>query len=176
MKAIFFDRDGTLNIDEGGYINNPANIKLFPGALDVLKHVKKLGYKIFVITSQSGIGRGRIKPSEYRAVNARFLEVCGAGLIDDVVYCPHTPDKNCLCRKPETLLPQIVLEHNNINLRESYFIGDKISDIECGKNLGVKTILILPRDKKIKHEHENKDVKPDIIVESISEIIGIIKK
>ncbi len=177
MKAIFFDRDGTLNIDPG-YINNPNDMRLYPKTREALKKIKSLGYFIFIISNQSGIGRGKIRPNEYRNVCGKFLSLAGDyEIIDDILYCPHSPDMNCLCRKPETALVDIVKEQYKIDLKKSYFIGDKMSDIAVGKRAGLKTILILNgamlKDVSLLSEYPN--LNADIVVDRISEIIKIVK-
>jgi D,D-heptose 1,7-bisphosphate phosphatase len=178
MKAFFFDRDGTLNIDPG-YINNPAHMKLFQNVPKTLKYIKSLGYKIFVISNQSGIGRGKIKLGEYRNVNRKFLSLCGGDdIIDDIFYCLHTPEQNCPCRKPETLFVDIAKERYNIDCRKSYFAGDKMTDIAAGKKSGLRTILVLngiPVDE-VPHIHEYKNMRPDFIINSVAGLTKIISE
>ncbi len=177
MKAFFFDRDGTLNIDPG-YINNPDDMKLYPHAAEILMEIKSRGYKIFIISNQSGIGRGRIEPGEYRDVNNRFLSLAGGyDVIDDIVYCPHTPEHKCYCRKPELLLVDIVSEHYDIDYKNSCFVGDKMTDIICGREAGLKTVLVLHGNTldEVSHIHEYEGVKPDYIIDSISQLLGVVK-
>lgn len=179
MKAIFFDRDGTLNIDNEGYINDPKEMHLFLSSAEVLKYLKLLEYKIFIISNQSGIGRGIIKPDAYRKVNNKFLMLAGGyNTIDDILYCLHTPDKNCQCRKPKLLLIDIIKEQYQIDLKKSYFIGDKISDIYCGKQAGLKTVFINNKDPDSKDGFlfDDRMIKPDILIKSIEEILKIIYK
>ncbi len=175
MKAFFFDRDGTLNIDPG-YINDPDEMVLINEASDILKQIKSLGYKIFVISNQSGIGRGKIGPHEYRDVNSKFLSLAGGyDVIDDILYCPHTPDHECVCRKPGTLFIDIIKDHHDIDCSKSYFVGDKITDIVCGKMAGFKTILILGgRDMEDIYRNEDKEIIPDETIDSVAELMDVI--
>ena len=176
MKAIFFDRDGTLNIDPG-YINDPGDMKLYPHAAEILRDIKSRGYKIFVVSNQSGIGRGRIEPGEYREVNNRFLSLTGGyDVIDDIVYCPHEPGHECCCRKPGLLLVDIVSEHYDIDYKNSYFVGDKITDIVCGREAGLKTILVSHGNVlyEVPHIHEHEGVKPDYVIDSISQLLDVV--
>jgi D-glycero-D-manno-heptose 1,7-bisphosphate phosphatase len=176
MKAIFFDRDGTLNIDEDGYINNPAEMHLYPSVPEVLKYLKLLEYRIFVISNQSGIGRGMIKPEEYRRVNSKFLALAGGySTIDDIMYCPHKPD-DCSCRKPSPFFLNFIKENYNIDFKRSYFVGDKASDVLCGSDAGLKTILIVHPGKKADMYYGKKKIKPDIIIKSIEEMLKIISE
>ncbi|MDY6934363.1 MAG: HAD family hydrolase [Spirochaetota bacterium] len=178
MNAFFFDRDGTLNIDPG-YIDNPEDMQLFPRAFDVLRYIKSLGYGIFIISNQSGIGRGLIAPEDFRRVNNRFLTLAGGyNIVDDILFCPHTPINNCPCRKPKTLLLEIVKERYSINCDASYFVGDKITDIVCGKRAGLRTIMIYYGNnlEDVSYKFENQIIMSDKIISSISELINIIKE
>ncbi len=146
--AVFLDRDGTLNEDPG-YLGNPGKVKLFQDtgeALSILKN--KLNFKLVVISNQSGIIRGLITKENVEAVNRRINEllVDYNVSIDAFYYCPYHPEFNteeeCSCRKPS---PEMVLKAADdlkIDLSISFFIGDSVSDIECGINSGVKTILV----------------------------------
>ncbi|MFH0976439.1 MAG: HAD-IIIA family hydrolase [Spirochaetota bacterium] len=179
MKAFFFDRDGTLNFDEEGYINDPKEMHLHQSVPDVLKYLKLLEYKIFVISNQSGIGRGLIKPEDYRKVNSKFLALAGGyNTVDDIMYCVHTPDQECQCRKPKTLLFDIIKEHYDIDFKKSYFVGDKITDIICGANAGLKTIMVTDTNTKTENESskENKGIKADIYIKSIEDLLNIISE
>jgi D-glycero-D-manno-heptose 1,7-bisphosphate phosphatase len=179
MKAFFFDRDGTLNLDETGYINDPKEMHLYQSASEVLKYLKLLEYKIFIISNQSGIGRGLIKPEAYRNVNSKFLALAGGyNTIDDIMYCLHAPDQECQCRKPKLLLFDIIKEHYKIDFKKSYFVGDKMTDVICGAQAGLKTILVVNNSLKAKNESvdEEKGIKPDLHIESIEEILNIINE
>ncbi|MBK7979510.1 MAG: HAD family hydrolase [Ignavibacteriae bacterium] len=147
-KAVFLDRDGTINIDLG-YIGNPELIKLFPDVAEGIKKLKdNFSFKVFVISNQSGVTRGLISKSDVDEVNERInqiLEKNGTG-IDKFYYCPYHPDFDSgnltKCRKPS---PEMVFQAQRefeIDLSKSFFIGDRSVDIECGINAGVKTILL----------------------------------
>ncbi|UCH64908.1 MAG: HAD family hydrolase [Ignavibacterium sp.] len=147
-SAVFLDRDGTLNEDTG-YIGDPEIVKLFPDVGETLFRLKKkLDLLFIVISNQSGIARGLITKQQVESVNQKIntlLEVFNVE-IDAFYYCPYHPDYNTLveskCRKPS---PEMVLKAAKdfkIELSKSYFIGDSISDIECGLNASVKTILV----------------------------------
>jgi D-glycero-D-manno-heptose 1,7-bisphosphate phosphatase len=139
--AIFLDRDGTLMRDVD-YCGDPAKVEIFPAAPDALRQLKRSGYKLIVITNQSGIARGYFNENDYRAVEREFLRQLGDDLIDDTYYCPDLPGTNSLRRKPA---PGMIFEaqrDHRLDLARSYFIGDKTSDIGCGRNAGVRTILV----------------------------------
>lgn len=146
-KAVFLDRDGTINIDSG-YIGDPKLVSLFPGVAKGIKKLKNFGFKIIVISNQSGITRGLITSDDVDNVNRKVNEILSDEntSIDAFYYCPYHPEYDsvelCKCRKPS---PQMIFDAAkdfNIDLKESFMVGDKISDIECGINAGVKSILI----------------------------------
>ena len=139
--AVFFDRDGTL-MEDVHYCGDPSLVKVYPGVPGALRQLKAAGFRAFVITNQSGIGRGLITEAQYRAVAAEFLRQIGEGLIDATYFCPDAPDVPSIRRKPE---PGMVLEAAadfGIELAASYFIGDKCADIECGRRAGTRTIQV----------------------------------
>ncbi len=139
MNAIFIDRDGTI-IEEVNYLSSFEQIKIYQFAYSAIKILKDYGYKIFLITNQSGVARGYFLESFVIEVNSYL---CKKLNIDYFLYCPHLPEHNCNCRKPKTGLIKKVLEkYPDIKLKNSYFIGDKETDIETGLNCNMKTILI----------------------------------
>lgn len=141
-RAVFFDRDGTL-MEEAHYCADPSKVHVFPGVPEALRRLKAAGFLNIVITNQSGIGRGLITEEQYAAVQAEFLRQIGTGLIDAVYYCPDAPDVQSSRRKPA---PGMVLEAAadfDVDLVESFFIGDKAADIECGRRAGTRTVLVL---------------------------------
>jgi len=146
--AVFLDRDGTLNEDPG-YLGDPEKVKLFPytgKALSILKN--KLNFKLIVISNQSGIARGLITKENVEAVNRKINNLLKISKveIDAFYYCPYHPEfsteEECSCRKPSTEMVIKAAEDHNIELKKSYMIGDAISDIECGYNSGLKTVLV----------------------------------
>jgi D-glycero-D-manno-heptose 1,7-bisphosphate phosphatase len=139
--AVFLDRDGTLMRDVD-YCGDPQDVHLFPRTAEALRKLKKAGYKLIVITNQSAIGRGYFNEAAYRAVEREVARQLGEDLIDATYFCPHAPDYECECRKPQPgMILQGAREHR-LDLGRSFFIGDKQSDIECGRNAGVKTVLV----------------------------------
>jgi D-glycero-D-manno-heptose 1,7-bisphosphate phosphatase len=141
-RAVFFDRDGTL-MEEVQYCSDPAKVRVFPGVPEALRKLKESGFAIFVISNQSGIGRGYFTEEQYRAVQEEFLQQAGEGLIDAIYHCADPPGVPSLRRKPE---PGMVLEaaaDYSIDRASSFFIGDKRVDIECGQRAGTRTIQVL---------------------------------
>jgi D-glycero-D-manno-heptose 1,7-bisphosphate phosphatase len=139
--AVFLDRDGTLMRDVD-YCGDPGKVEVFPQAAEALRRLKQKGYRLVVITNQSGIGRGYFTEEEYRAVESEFARQLGKGLIDASYYAPDLPTSNSIRRKPG---PGMIFEaqrDHHLDLRRSFLVGDKASDIGCGRNAGVRTILV----------------------------------
>jgi D-glycero-D-manno-heptose 1,7-bisphosphate phosphatase len=147
-NAVFLDRDGTINEDPG-YLGDPSNVMLLPGAAKALSNLKsKLNCKLIVISNQSGIARGLITKQMVESVNDKINELLMAeeASIDAFYYCPHHPDYNseevCECRKPSPKLIFEAAKDFQIDLTRSYFVGDTPSDVICGFSAGLKTILV----------------------------------
>ncbi len=136
-KALFFDRDGTLCKD-ANYLNKFEDLEIFP-EIKTLPEFKKRGYKLIGISNQSGIAKGIVDEEFVVRVNKFFIEKYG---FDDFYYCPHNPDDNCACRKPEPgMLYKSSAEHN-IDIKNSFFIGDKVSDMLTAKAVGAAPIFL----------------------------------
>jgi D-glycero-D-manno-heptose 1,7-bisphosphate phosphatase len=139
--AIFIDRDGTI-IEDANYCSHPKQVKVLPGASEALRRLKSKGFKLIVITNQSGIGRGFFTVDEYHAVESEVSHQLGHGLIDATYFCPDVPGQYSSHRKPAPgMILQATREHE-IDLARSFFIGDKEIDVECGRNGGVRTIRV----------------------------------
>lgn len=149
-RAVFFDRDGTLN-EEVGYLSDPEQLLLYPGAARALRMVKERGMLALVVTNQSGVARGYFDESAVHAVHRRMAELLerqGAG-IDGFYYCPHHPDegsgiyrRDCTCRKPKPGMLLKAAEELNLDLGSSYMVGDTMRDMEAARNAGVRGVLV----------------------------------
>lgn len=140
--AVFFDRDGTL-MEEVHYCGEPARVRVYAGASEGLRRLKEAGFRIFVVSNQSGIGRGIITEAQYRAVQAELLAQIGAHFVDASYFCADAPGTPSLRRKPE---PGMLLEaaaEFDLDMARSFMVGDKADDVECGKRAGVRTIQVL---------------------------------
>ncbi len=146
-RAIFLDRDGTINEDPG-YISDPNKVILLKEAAEALAKLKLNGYTLIVISNQSGIARGLMTSDDVDKVNKRINDLLEKYKvrIDAFYYCNAHPEfsseEECECRKPSPKLVFEAADKFNIDLKKSYFIGDTVVDIECGKNAGLKTILV----------------------------------
>jgi D,D-heptose 1,7-bisphosphate phosphatase len=142
-KAIFFDRDDTLIIDTG-YMYKLEDLKFFPETFSVLKELQAKGYLLFIVTNQSGIGRGYYTEEDMHKFNNNMLSVLSEqGIsIKELVFCPHSPEQKCDCRKPSPKLLNQLCEKYNIDRANSYMIGDKESDVGAGQAAGMKTVKV----------------------------------
>lgn len=142
-KAVFIDRDGTINVDVR-YLADPDEFEMYPDVSDGAKKLKYNGFKIIVITNQSGIARGYFTEEQLSAIHERMKQEFQKFnvVLDGIYYCPHHPDDNCHCRKPDTGLFEEAIKDHDIDIRKSYMLGDKILDIGAGKKIGVRTVLI----------------------------------
>lgn len=142
-KTVFVDRDDTI-VPDHGYLDNVEGIVLIEGAGDGLKRIQDLGYKLVLITNQSGIGRGYFPESivgEQHARLAELLDPYGVRF-DAVRYCPHKPDDGCGCRKPE---PGMLLDAGrelDTDFSRSWMIGNADSDVQAGINAGCRSIRV----------------------------------
>lgn len=139
--AVFFDRDGTL-MEDTGYVSDPALVSLLPGATTALPALKAAGYRLIIITNQSGIGRGYFTEADYAAVHTRFLELLGTELFDATYFCPDHPDVASERRKPG---PGMLLEAArdfDLDLARSWMVGDRESDLLAGRAAGTRSILV----------------------------------
>lgn len=139
--AVFLDRDGTL-MEEANYCSRPEQVRVIPGVPEALLALKAAGYRLVIITNQSGIGRGYYTLADYEAVHARLLELIGDDLIDATYFCPEPPEAASPRRKPA---PGMVLEAQRdlgIDLARSWLVGDKTVDVQCARAAGVRSILV----------------------------------
>jgi D-glycero-D-manno-heptose 1,7-bisphosphate phosphatase len=145
QKAIFLDRDGTLMKDVG-YCSQPEQVELIAGVRDLLPRLKNAGFKLIIVTNQSGIGRGYFTEKDFWAVQRELEKELGPGIIDATYFCADTPLQESIRRKPN---PGMLLEAATdlgIDLGQSYMVGDKVSDAEAGIRAGVKAAILFGTD------------------------------
>jgi D-glycero-D-manno-heptose 1,7-bisphosphate phosphatase len=145
-RAVFFDRDGTL-IQDRHYLADPGGVELLPGAAAAIERIKDAGWLAVLITNQSGIGRGILTPHEYEAVHQRMVEQLQAegSALDAAYYCPHAPGERCNCRKPAAGLFHDAARDLDIDLAESWAIGDKWRDVAPAADFGGRALLVPSR-------------------------------
>jgi len=181
QKVVFLDRDGTL-IQDRNFLKEIEEVRFSPGSFDAVKILKSLGYKLIVITNQSGINRGLMTFEDVKKVN-RFifsqLKEKNAE-IDALYFCPHRPGEQCSCRKPETGLIKKAKEKHKLNLADSVVIGDKLSDVLLGKRIFAKTVLVLTgygkRELEKIKDPKNPNHAPDFVAKDILDAALWVKK
>jgi D-glycero-D-manno-heptose 1,7-bisphosphate phosphatase len=148
-KAVFLDRDGVINEvknDHTPYVNATTDVYLLPGAAKAIKLLNDLRYKVFIVTNQGGIGLGFMKERTLTKIHLKLLDLLlqeAEAVIDDIAYCPHKPQAGCVCRKPKpAMILQLAAKHD-IDLKNSFMIGDWVTDIAAGKAAKTRTILIV---------------------------------
>jgi D-glycero-D-manno-heptose 1,7-bisphosphate phosphatase len=151
-KAVFLDRDGVLNQDPPHYAHRLDQMAMIPGVDIAVKLLKDRGYFLIIISNQSGVARGYYPEEQIAVFNEALLKEIrkAGGDIDAIYYCPHHPEAqlekyriDCTCRKPK---PGMILEAAktyDIDINQSFFVGDKATDVETGKNAGIRTIIVL---------------------------------
>jgi D-glycero-D-manno-heptose 1,7-bisphosphate phosphatase len=139
--AVFIDRDGTI-MEDTDYCSHPKDVRIFPGVPEALRRLKSRGYKLIIITNQSGIGRGLFTLDQYRAVESEVLRQLGDGLVDATYYCPDAPGQYSDCRKPAPGMVVKATRDHQVELSRSFLIGDKEVDVECAHNAGVRAIRV----------------------------------
>ena len=144
-RAVFFDRDGTL-IEAEPYLSDQKRVVLLPGTAAALSDLRDAGFMLVVVTNQSGIARGLFSEDDYHAVAKRLDDVLAeAGSpMDATMYCPHHPDfgSACECRKPATGMYRQAAAELGINLADSYYVGDRVSDVAPARELGGVGVLV----------------------------------
>lgn len=147
---VILDRDGTIVVDRG-YLSDPAGLEFLPGAAEGLRWLHERGYRLVVITNQSGVGRGRFTYERVLEMNARLEDmVKAAGARLEAIYvCPHAPDAGCDCRKPALGLLMRAAAELHFDPARAIVIGDKESDIEFGQSVGATTVLIAGRPTRM---------------------------
>jgi D-glycero-D-manno-heptose 1,7-bisphosphate phosphatase len=139
--AVFIDRDGTI-MEDCVYCSDPKNVKIFPGVPEALRRLKSNGFKLIIITNQSGIGRGLFTVEQYRAVEAELLRQLGDSLIHATYFCPHVPGQHSTHRKPAPGMIIDAAREHHIDVSCSFLIGDAEIDVECAHNAGVRAIRV----------------------------------
>ena len=176
-RAVFIDRDGTIS-EEVGYINHASRFRLFPYSAAALKQLYENGYLAIVITNQAGVARGYFSEDMVQNIHQRMtdeLKASGA-MLDAIYYCAHHPlvgeppyRLDCDCRKPKPGLLLRAARDFDIDLANSWMVGDRYSDIELAANAGVKSALVLSGYGRGEWEHQrdNWSTQPDLVAEDL---------
>jgi D-glycero-D-manno-heptose 1,7-bisphosphate phosphatase len=177
-RAVFLDRDGTL-IAEKFYLHRPEDVQVFPGAGAALKRLADAGFKLIIVTNQSGIGRGYFTLADAERVNGHLAhEFSRQGVRFEKTYiAPEAPDQPSRGRKPS---PQFLLDARDefdLNLADSFMVGDKIIDLECGWNAGVKKSILVRTGYGAEIERESPGkISAAVVVDGLPEMAEWILK
>lgn len=148
-KVVFLDRDGVVNVERGEYTWKVEDFKLTVGLIGFIQNVIEKGYFVIIISNQGGIGRGVYTLEDVEKAHQYLKEELGKNNLSltDIYFCPHHPATgNCLCRKPGSQMLEKAIARYNVDIKNSYFIGDSKRDIEAGQKVNLNTILITPND------------------------------
>jgi D-glycero-D-manno-heptose 1,7-bisphosphate phosphatase len=165
-KALFLDRDGTLIIDKD-YLSDPAGVVLLPGVVDGLRRARELGYRLFLFTNQSGIGRGYYTLADAQRVNARMEQMIAlpSPLFDEICIAPEAPDQPSLYRKPSPRFIEEMIAKHSLDPQQCTMVGDRESDIEAGLAAGIRSVAVtggkLTREDWIKRNFPGLEVYDD---------------
>lgn len=177
QRAVFIDRDGTIS-EEVGYINHSSRFRLFPYAAEAIKYLNNNGWLAIVVTNQAGVARGYFSEAMITTIHAEMnaqLETAGAKL-DAVYYCAHHPSVgdppyrfDCDCRKPKPGLISLAARDFDIDLTQSWMVGDRYSDVELARNAQVRSMFVLSGYGRGEWEHQRESwtKQPDLVAEDL---------
>ena len=170
-KTVFLDRDGVINIDSPFYIKNESEFRFIPRSPEAIALLNKFGFRVIIITNQSIIGRNMADRETLEAIFNKMRKGVQkkSGKIKDIFFCPHAPDERCSCRKPKPELILKACQKYSVELENSFMVGDRTTDIECGINAGCGTTLLVRTGNGIKAEQQllEKKIIPDYIASDL---------
>jgi D-glycero-D-manno-heptose 1,7-bisphosphate phosphatase len=178
-RALFVDRDGTLNPDLH-YLKDPSRLELNRGVGTALRLAREHEYLVICVTNQSGIGRGYYTADDVDRIHERLNELLGRhrARVDAFYYCPHLPDADCPCRKPRTLLFEQAQRDWSIDLPTSAVVGDRAIDVLAGEKLGLLSCILRPPgheaavDAELVATHASPDIRADTFAAAIGRILA----
>ena len=167
IKTIFLDRDGVIN-KEVEYLHKIYDFKFIDGIFEACLYFQNLGYEIIIVTNQSGISRGYYNESDYQFLTKWMLDKFSIKNINilDVFHCPHAPDSSCNCRKPKPGMLLKAKAKYNINMEDSWMLGDKEDDILAALEAGINNTIIVKSGHKINENNSSAKFIIDSIINS----------
>ena len=192
MKAVFLDRDGVINeliyYPEQGIIDSPFTVeqfRLLPGVGEAIKKLCETGYKVILVSNQPGIAKGNLSEETFEEIRSKMKEelVKEGASLDGEYYCFHHPEAkverlkaNCECRKPKPGLILKAAQNMDIDLSQSWMIGDGLTDVKAGKRAGCRTILLGRMKCELCRLMDEENARPDAIVSNLKEAGQFIMK
>jgi D-glycero-D-manno-heptose 1,7-bisphosphate phosphatase len=142
-RFVLLDRDGTIN-EEIGYVLSPAELRLIPGAAEAIRDLRALGLGVVIVTNQSSVGRGWITEADLSAIHDHLRELLreSGTDVDAIEHCPHRPEDDCSCRKPQTGMVDRAVADLGFDPAEAFVVGDHAGDMILGRAIGARTILV----------------------------------
>jgi len=172
-KVVFLDRDGTINRDSADYVRSREDFEFLPGSLEAIKNLTLNGFVSIVITNQSAVPRNLISLSELESVHKLLTDTVAlnGGEIKDVFYCPHMPEDECDCRKPEPGLIYQAREKYGIDLTAAVMVGDSAKDIECARRAGCGRAVLVKsgKDDDVENELKTRQIRADYVAKDLYE-------
>lgn len=177
-RVVFIDRDGVINVDLWKYVESWEEFQFEEGAVAALKMLSDKGFDIFIISNQAGVGDGIFPEQAMWDVHEKMVTELGRQgvLIHGAQYCTHGKNEECGCRKPKTGLLEQAVQGITFDRTKTFFVGDKLSDIEAGRNFGVKTILVRTGYGRRTEAQLTDALKPDHIVDTLKDAVPHILK
>lgn len=172
-RFVLLDRDGTINA-EAHYLSKPEQLVFVPGAVEGMRHMRRLGLGLVIVTNQSGVARGYFDQNGLTAIHEhlrRMLDAEGV-TIDGIYVCPHGPEDDCTCRKPLPGMIDLAVAEHGFDPARSFMIGDKAADVDMGRCIGATTFLVRT-GYGAEVERQGK-ARPDFVVDSLVEAAAII--
>ena len=175
-RALFLDRDGVIDAlvehDDGewGAPLRPEQLRLLDGVVDAMNRAAAAGWLLFVVTNQPDAAKGKATQASLHAVHDELLRHLGSVPVTEFFYCFHRAEDLCACRKPSPYFVQHAARYHNVDLAQSWFVGDADTDVECGRRAGCRTALI-----EYEHSRHRRSGKPaDRVFHDLSEFIGVL--
>lgn len=177
-KIVFIDRDGVINVDLWKYVEHWGEFQFESTAIEALKTLTDRGFDIIIISNQAGVGDGVFTEAAMWDIHDQMVQELGKNgvLIYGAQYCTHGKKENCDCRKPKTRLLEKAVEGIAFDKAKTFFVGDKLSDLEAGKNFGVKTILVRTGYGTKTEKQLTPALRPDAIVNHLNDAVPMILK
>jgi D-glycero-D-manno-heptose 1,7-bisphosphate phosphatase len=171
-KAIFLDRDGVIN-KEVDYLYKLGDFEFIEGIFEACNYIQKLGYSLIIVTNQSGIARGFFSENDFHVINNWMIDQFSLNNVNilDVFFCPHSNKSNCECRKPKSGMLIEAKNKHNINMGESWMIGDSERDVIAASSAGIKNSILV----RSGHEIDEENSKAKFYLDSIKDISNLIK-
>ncbi|MBI4464288.1 MAG: HAD family hydrolase [Acidobacteria bacterium] len=180
-RAVFFDRDGTLN-EEVGYVNHPDRFQIFPFAAQAVREAKEAGLLAIVVSNQSGVARGLFSESLVQKLHRRLAReiIRQGGKLDAIFYCPHHPQgrvekyrRDCTCRKPSSGLLEKAAADFGIHLASSFVVGDRYVDVAMAHRVGARSVLVLTGYGRGEWEYFRKSwpQPPDYVAKNVRDAV-----